>query len=165
MKEFITPNYTFSPGASTVGYVDLSGIHNFDIARLVAIINQTKGILIYSTASETSKYTSLIGTKVYLNIDTSTHSADDVLQIIYNNESSTVDMIVMLNNLLNIIANPGIRDKSINANRVSVVNTAAVTISSGTVSNITSQGGYQSNLGIVNNNMAAWYLSCRSRIS
>jgi len=172
MKEFITPKYKFSPGTSTVGYVDLSGIKNFDIARLVAIINQTKGILIYTTASESAKYTSVVGTKVYLNIDTSSHSTDDELQIIYNNESSTMDMIVMLNNLLSIIANPGIRDKTVNADRVSVVNTVpvtissgTVTISSGTVTNLTTLSGYQSQISVINNNMSAWYLSCRSKIS
>jgi hypothetical protein len=167
MKEFITPTYKFSPGLPTIGYVDLTGIGNFDIARLVAIINQTKGILIYSTASENTKYTSLVGTKVYLSIDTSTHSTDDVLQIIYNNESSTIDMIIMLNNLLSIIANPGIRDKTINADRVTLVG-GSTTISSGTVttvSNITSNGGYPAQMPVRNNNITAWYLSCRSRIS
>jgi hypothetical protein len=164
MKEFITPKYNFSPGTSGVGYVDLVGINNFDVARLVAIINQTKGILIYSTASETNKYTSVSGTKVYLNIDTSTQSSDDKLQIIYNSESSTVDMIVMLNNLLSIIANPGIRDKTINADRVTLVGGSTV-ISSGTVTNLAAIGGYQGQMQIINNNINAWSNACRRTIS
>jgi hypothetical protein len=167
MKEFITPKYNFSPGTSGIGYVDLLGIDNFDVARLVAIINQTKGILIYSTSSEIGKFTSISGTKIYLNIDTSTQSSDDKLQIIYNSESSTVDMIVMLNNLLSIIANPGIRDKTINADRVTLVG-GSTTISSGTVttvSNLASIGGYQGQMQIINNNINAWSNVCRRTIS
>jgi hypothetical protein len=165
MKEFITPNYMFSPGASGVGSVNLLGIEQFDVARLVAIINQTRGILIYSTASVDNKYTSVSGTTVYLNFDTSSQSSTDQLQIIYNNESSTIDMIVMLNNLLSIIANPGIRDKSVNADRVSIVGTPAVTISSGTVTTLSTLAGYQAQIPVQNNNLAAWTLACRNRIS
>jgi hypothetical protein len=180
MKEFITPRYVFSPGTPSVGFVDLVGIDDFDVARLVAIINQTRGIVIYSTASQSSKYTSVVGTKVYLNADTDAQSADDELQVIYNKEASTVDMIVMLNNLLSIIANPGIRDKTVNADRVSVVNTVPVTVSSGTVttvstvtgvttvstlSNLVNFNGYQSQLQIIGNNINAWANTCRTRIS
>jgi hypothetical protein len=167
MKEFITPNYKFSPGASGVGFVNLLGIDQFDVARLVAIINQTRGILIYSTASSTNKYTSVSGTTVYLNFDTSSQSPDDQLQIIYNNESSTIDMIVMLNNLLSIIANPGIRDKTINADRVTLVG-GSTAISSGTVttvSNVAAVGGYQGQMQIIQNNINAWANTCRRTIS
>lgn len=164
MKEFITPRYTFSPGASGVGFVDLQGIDNFDVARLVAIINQTRGILIYSTASETNKYTSVSGKTVYLNADTSTQSADDQLQIIYNKEASTIDMVVMLNNLLNIIASPGIRDKTINADRVTLVG-GSTTLSSGTLTNLNQFSGYQTQMQIIQNNVNAWANTCRRTIS
>lgn len=168
MKEFITPQYTFYPGASTVGYVDLSGISNFDIARLVAIINQTTGVLIYSTASPTLKFSSVQGNKVYLNFDTSTQSSTDQLQIIYNNESSTVDLTVMLNHLLNIIANPGIRDRTINADRMTMVSGV---LSSGTLTTLTTAGnlqnfnGYQAHMNVVHGNIGAWTVTCRNKIS
>ena len=74
-------------------------------------------------------------------------------------------MIVMLNNLLSIIANPGIRDKSVNADRVSIVGTPAVTISSGTVTTLSTLAGYQAQIPVQNNNLAAWALACRSTIS
>jgi hypothetical protein len=176
MKEFITPNYIFSPGASGVGFVNLLGIDQFDVARLVAIINQTRGILIYSTASSANKYTSVSGTTVYLNFDTSSQSSTDQLQIIYNNESSTIDMIVMLNNLLSIIANPGIRDKTINADRVTLAGgstsitsgslTSLTTVSTvSTVSNVAAVGGYQGQMQIIQNNINAWANACRRTIS
>ena len=170
MKEFITPRYVFSPGSPGVGYVDLVGIDNFDIARLVIIINQTDGTLIYSTASETNKYTAVLGKRVYLNIDTSTQSSSDQLQIVYNNETSTVDMIVMLNNLLSIIASPGIRDRTVNADRVTLVG-GSTTISSGTVttvstvSNLATIANYQGQMQIIHNNINAWANTCRRTIS
>ena len=83
MKQFITPTYTFTPGASGVGTVNLSGIASFDIKYLLAIINQTRGVVIYSTGDTASRYTALAGTTLTLNVDTSTHSSGDVLQVVY----------------------------------------------------------------------------------
>jgi hypothetical protein len=83
MKTFISPTYTFTPGLSGVGTVDLSGIASFNKKSLIAIINQTKGVIIYSTASTTLRYTSVVGTVVTLFFDTGTMSAGDVLQVIY----------------------------------------------------------------------------------
>lgn len=83
MKAFIVPSYTFTPGASGVGTIDLSSISGFDIKRLIAIINQTDGILIYSTASETLKHTGEAAGVVTLNYDTSAMDAGDDLQIVY----------------------------------------------------------------------------------
>jgi len=83
MKQFITPTYTFTPGASGVGTVNLSGIASFDIKYLLSIINQTRGVVIYSTGDTASRYTNLSGTTLTLNVDTSTHSSGDVLQVVY----------------------------------------------------------------------------------
>jgi hypothetical protein len=170
MKEFITPKYFFSPGTSDNGFVDLFGISNFEIGRLVAIINQKRGVIIYSTASESNKYTRVIDNKVYLAADTSSYSSDDQLQIIYNTESTTVDVVVMLSTLLNAILNPGNLDKTINAERVTLVG-GSTTISSGTVttlstlSNIVNNNGYPSQIGLINNNMNAWTNTCRNKIT
>jgi hypothetical protein len=83
MKAFITPSYTFTPGASGGGTIDLSSIAGFDIKRLIAVINQTRGELIYSTGSSTLKYTGVLGGVVTLFADTSSHLSTDTLQIIY----------------------------------------------------------------------------------
>jgi hypothetical protein len=87
MKSFIAPAYTFTPGASGVGTVNLSGISGFDIKLLVSIINQTRGEIIYSTASAALKYTNVVGSTVTLFKDTSSMSSGDVLQVIYEEES------------------------------------------------------------------------------
>lgn len=84
MKAFITPTYTFTPGASGVGTVDLSNIPSFDIRRLIAIINQTDGVIIYTTASEEKKHTAEASGVVTLFFDTSTMDAGDDLQIVYD---------------------------------------------------------------------------------
>jgi hypothetical protein len=83
MKKFIAPTYTFTPGASGVGTVNLSGITGFDVKNLVAIINQTDGVVIYSTGSQTLKYTNVSGTTVTLFFDTTGMSSGDTLQVIY----------------------------------------------------------------------------------
>ena len=84
MKDFITPSLTFVPGASGAGYVDLYGIAGFDIRRLVSLINQTTGTIIYSTADTSLRWTNVIGTQVYLLFDTSAMSSANVIQVVYD---------------------------------------------------------------------------------
>ena len=87
MKSFISPTYTFTPGASGVGTVNLSGITEFNIKYLVAIINQTRGIIIYSTANASLRFTNVTGTTVTLFADTTGQSSGDVLQVIYEDQT------------------------------------------------------------------------------
>jgi hypothetical protein len=87
MKSFLAPTYTFTPGASGVGTVDLSGISGFNIKYLVAIINQTRGVTIYATGSTDTRYTALSGTTLTLFANTTGHSAGDVLQVIYEDQA------------------------------------------------------------------------------
>lgn len=88
MKKFITPTYTFTPGASGVGTVDLSGISGFDKKNLVSIINQTRGVIIYATGSTALRYTNVTGTVVTLFYDTTTQNNADILQVIYEDNSA-----------------------------------------------------------------------------
>jgi hypothetical protein len=87
MKSFLAPTYTFTPGASGVGTVDLSGISDFNIKYLVAIINQTRGVTIYATGDAGLRYTAVAGTTVTLFANTTGHSAGDVLQVIYEDQT------------------------------------------------------------------------------
>lgn len=96
MKKFITPSYAFSPGPSGVGFINLSGVSDFNIKNLVSIINQTKGIVIYATGSQNLKYTNVTGTTVTLFADTSSMSSGDTLQVIYEDNSAlTVEPILI----------------------------------------------------------------------
>jgi hypothetical protein len=89
MKSFLAPSYTFTPGASGVGTVNLSGIAGFNIKYLVAIINQTRGVTIYATGSTATRYTALAGTTLTLFADTSDHNSSDVLQVIYEDQAGS----------------------------------------------------------------------------
>jgi len=87
-KAFLTPTYTFTPGASGVGTVNLSGISPFDVKRLAAIINQTRGVTIYATGAVATRYTAVSGTTLTLFVDTTGHSSGDVLQVIYDDPTA-----------------------------------------------------------------------------
>lgn len=92
-KQFITPTYTFTPGASGVGTLALSGIESFDPKRLVAVINQTRGVVIYATGAAATRYTAVAGNTLTLFADTSTHNAADQLQVIYEQADETLESI------------------------------------------------------------------------
>lgn len=164
MKEFLSERIKYSPGVVGEGYLDITSIPKFKIERLIAIINQTKGKILYTTGSEIFKYLLFDGSKIFFNVDTTSDLSTDSIQVIYDTESDTVDMTVMLQTLISIIANPGIRDRTQNADRVTLVG-GSTTISSGTINNILAQNGYQAQIPVINNNIAAWYLSCRSKIN
>jgi len=84
MKAFLTPTgVTFVPGAAGVGTVAASGIDNFDVKRLVAVINQTRGVVIYATGSPLLKYTGTVPNGIVLGVDTTGHNAADTIQWIY----------------------------------------------------------------------------------
>lgn len=85
MKQWITPAYTFTPGGSGVGTLDLSGISSFDIKRLVAVNNLTRDEVIYSPGTETSKgFTNVTGTTITLQFDTTGMNSADRLAVIYD---------------------------------------------------------------------------------
>lgn len=88
MKSFITPSYIFTPGLSGVGTINLLGISNFDIKRLVAIININSNVIIYNVASPTAGFTSVNNTIITLDYNTSAMSANDLLQVIYDNDDA-----------------------------------------------------------------------------
>lgn len=82
MKRYITPNYTFTPGGSGVGTVK-TRINNFDIKFLIVILNVTREEIIYAPGLSGRGYTALSGDLITLEYATSTHSATDVLQFLY----------------------------------------------------------------------------------
>ena len=85
MKTIITPSYIFTPAAKQIK----TNIPYFDINRLYAIINQTNGLIIYSTASTTAGYTSYNSTTdvLTLQFDTTTQASTNELQFIYDDPS------------------------------------------------------------------------------
>ncbi len=135
MKDFTSlTRYIFSPGTSTNGYVDLIGIADFDITNLICIINQTKGVIIYSTGIADKRYTAVSGTRVNLFYDTSSHSSSDKLQIVYNfktgktSDTDLQEMVKLLSRMVKIMENQQSTD-SAQRQRVVIDNAPSVTAS------------------------------------
>ncbi len=82
-KEFVTYSYVFNPSAKTI---DLSSIPNFDIKLLANITNLTTGNThIYVAGAETGLgYSSLAGSVITLQYDTTSMNSTDKLLIQYN---------------------------------------------------------------------------------
>jgi hypothetical protein len=172
MKSFITPSYTFTPGASGVGTLTLTGIEEFNARQLVAVINQTRGAVIYATGGAATRYTSLTGNTLTLNVDTSTHSAGDVLQVIYEVtdplpvSDDTVGKLLM--RILQMLMAPLGYDKSQGRQRGTVVLESGTVTTVGTVTtlaNIAAVGGYSAQMQIFDTNRTSWAQCVRSRIS
>jgi hypothetical protein len=147
MKDFITPTYTFTPASSGVGTVTLN-IASFDVRRLVAIINQTRGVVIYNTADTNNRFTNLIGSTLTLNVDTSTHASDDVLQVIYNDplQDDMQEFMYELLKRLDFLSALRGSDGTIRAGVIS--GTLSTVTSVGTVSNVAAMsaiGGFSTN--------------------
>lgn len=150
MKDFLSTDYVFSPGTSGVGYVDFINATDFDITRVVSIINQTKGIIIYATGSVDKRYTSVSGNRVYLNFDTSAQSSTDKLQIVYNsskalktNDDDQQDLIKLLSRLVKVMENQQACDSAqrqrvtIDAGTLPAVTTVTTVTTVSTVSAVT----------------------------
>lgn len=84
-QNFISPSYTFTPGAAGVGTLNLSGITGFSIKRLIAVVNVTRGVVIYSPVNPA---TNVASTTLTLGVDTSTHNAADNLIVKYESSQS-----------------------------------------------------------------------------
>jgi len=89
MKTIITQPI-FNPGAQTL---DFSTFPGFDIVNLYAVINTNDSTIIYATALTGKGYTSVVGDLVTLEFDTSSMSASDDLQVLYDDPNATVQII------------------------------------------------------------------------
>jgi len=161
MKTILTPNYIFTPAAKQIK----TNIPYFDINRLYAIINQTNGLIIYSTASTTAGYTSYNSTTdiLTLQFDTTAQASTNKLQFIYDDASldyalqDTADNTEAINNVLTSLRSTTgffkvVTDSSSIINQVNSINavTNLVQIGSipaaGVVPAISNQLAIQSNI-------------------
>jgi hypothetical protein len=162
MKDFLPTNCTFTPGTSGVGTVTLN-INNFDSKRLVAIINQTRGVVIYSTGSVDLRYSSISGNTLTLFFDTSAQNANDILQVIYNSDAPLeVDYQPTLRQMLYALMYPNWLDRTINAVRVAVINTIGTVTTLGNQVNI---GSYTADVQNYAGLRTAWDATVRGKIS
>jgi hypothetical protein len=91
MKTILSTNPTFTPGAANTGTLNFSSVNGFNIAGLMAVLNQTRGTLLYATGQASTGYFNWNNsTKVLtLKVDTSSHSSGDQLQVIYDGPGSS----------------------------------------------------------------------------
>lgn len=82
MKYMLTGNYPFDPAAKTVDFTSVSG---FDLKSLIAIVNQTAGVVIYSPVSPSAGGT-LAGSVLTLAYDTTAMHSGDTLLVFYDEE-------------------------------------------------------------------------------
>jgi len=182
MKDFIVASVNFVTGAAGAGTITLN-IDNFDARKLVAVINQTRGVLLYSAASASLKYAALNGNILTLNVDTTSHSPSDLIQVVYNSDEAIAvkssqnsileaSLIPLLKNILNFLLYPNWLDRTLNALRISVISgiintittvTGVTTVS--TVSNQTNIGSYAADAQVDANRRAAWAVLVRGRIT
>lgn len=142
MKKTVITSPTFTPASQTVN----TGITDFDIRNLYAIINQTTGALIYATATPGKGFTNVSQSTVTLEYDTTSMSSTDKLQIIYDDPEDTQLAQALYEVVERLTFLTGVRGPAANL-RVTVTD-GSVAVSSGTVttlSNQTSLGGYTAN--------------------
>jgi len=92
-KQIVIPN-SFNPAT---GAVSFASVDNFIINRLLAIINATSRAMIYDPVTPNLGASSVAGSLVTLQYDTSSQSAADVLIAIYDFPTSSVGVNFSIN--------------------------------------------------------------------
>lgn len=105
MKKLIS-NYTFD---SSQGIVTLTDLTSIDLERLLLITNVTDNIIVYNFA-DPQKGGIVSGNSINLNFDTSAMSNGDILQIYYEDATTsaseeTLEALVGLTEYLKILVN------------------------------------------------------------
>jgi hypothetical protein len=151
MKKFIAPDYVFIPGISGVGYVEIN-LPNFNIKKLVSIINSTKGEIIYLPTSPSKTFDSINDNIVILKYNTSAHASDDILHIVYetSDEYDLLDTILyVLNNIFEKLPRTDNADRSaVNVETGTIAVSSLPTLASvTTVSTVSTVGTIQNFAG------------------
>ncbi|MCJ2102472.1 hypothetical protein [Methylobacterium sp. E-046] len=81
MKTVLTSGYTFTASAKTL---DFSGTTGFDVRRLLAVLNLTRGAVVYAVGTAGLGYSALTGSVVTLAFDTSAHANGDAMMVLYD---------------------------------------------------------------------------------
>jgi hypothetical protein len=81
MKQIIDFSPVFVPAARTLNFSTMEG---FSLPKLMAVINMTRGQVIYATGKSGLGFTSFTNNILTLEFDTSTQSSGDVLQVLYD---------------------------------------------------------------------------------
>lgn len=169
MKTFTSTRTIFTPGISGAGTIEFPDLQNFSIDRLIAIINQTQGALIYSTGSPLTRYTAVSGSIVTLFADTSSHQSGDVLQVIYNSADTDNGMLGIITDIavsLKSILNSIVRPMYVSGNRVLTDGTVSTVTTVSAITNVTQLGSIDPRILLsLNNEKNNWANSVRRLIT
>jgi hypothetical protein len=154
MKKIIITDPIFTPSTKTVD----TKIDNFDIRKLYAIINQTTGNLIYGTGIPGKGFTSVTDSTIVLQFDTTSMSAIDILQFLYDDNEDTQWLQNIYESVDTLTFLAGLRGPAANL-RVTVTD-GVVNVGSGYL-NTVNIGGYGSqpqvpstiNIGAIQSNI------------
>jgi hypothetical protein len=92
MKILSTFTPAFTPGVSGSGTLDFSQLPGFSVDKLYAVINVTQNTPIYVPGAPGLGLTSVVGPRLTLLLNTSTHSATDILNVYYEASNSPIEM-------------------------------------------------------------------------
>ena len=81
MKQIIDFSPVFVPAAGTLNFSTMEG---FSLPKLMAVINMTRGQVIYVTGKAGLGFTSFTNNTLTLEFDTAAQSSGDVLQVLYD---------------------------------------------------------------------------------
>jgi hypothetical protein len=103
MKELISFSPAFDPASKTVDFKFYP--KGFQLDKLYSIVNVTKGTPIYIPGVAGYGYTDFDGTKVTLAYDTTTHDANDLLNVYYDSDAESANYALESNgNLEQLVA-------------------------------------------------------------
>ena len=142
MKKSVITTTTFNP---STGVID-TGIENFDIRKLYAIINQTAKALIFATGVQGKGFVSITGSTIQLEVNTTSMNSTDKLQILYDEDSEEAEWLENIYMAVDQMTFLQQLRTTTNALRVSVAEGNMGNIGTVTaINNLASQGGFLNN--------------------
>lgn len=90
MKQLLSFQPVFTPGAAGAGTLDFSQMPGFQANRLYAVINLTRNTTIYVPGTTTYGASNISYSVITLAYNTSTHSTTDDLSVFYDTDPGSV---------------------------------------------------------------------------
>lgn len=142
MRQLVGSNYgsySFNPSNRTITIAGISD--TLKISNFLAITNLADGVIIYIPNNAAKGAASVIDNIITLNYDTTAMSSSDELQILVDVPSKDTELLKTLLQIKRLLEPLAHVDPANFAQKVSVMNTPAVTVSSGTITTVTAVTG------------------------
>ena len=165
---------TLTPGVAGVGTVTLTG-RDFQLNQILVITDVTRNTIIYNFADAPTGAVQFLNNVLTLQTDTSAYHPSDILQVFVDvgdpltieagNQSTLSMLLVRIGNML--MSPLGYAREIQRYRGTNIIESGTInTVSSVTaVANLTNIGGLAAERLLLNQNMAAWVATHRSRIT